>query len=331
MGIRGRSAAGARSWLGSSPQLRTYGSRRTYGSQKWKNKPSPPNSGQHASPVYHHVGKEAGASPGGKPSSIILEVLPDDSEGESATKSPRNNSGGGSGKESGVRTGGVGPRSGRGGTGVTTATSSSFDVDDWSDSSNEPAAKSKISRVTKKCQLHSPASSRGGRAGVSGGAGCDDRVAAQSKNERCRRRSPSPSPPRAAARAAGSSSSPRSRVGFGGGGVANEAAVAPTADVRTVVGQGPRPASGEITSQPPTGRPGVSEWQQGSGEGAGKGAGVLRAPVVGGGGGRGRIGGSKEPPTRRVFGAGAGTEGRGGVAKSAHRNVFEMSDEDESD
>lgn len=58
----------------------------------------------------------------------------------------------------------------------------------------------------------------------------------------------------------------------------------------------------------------------------------MRAPVGGGGGAKARVGGVKDPATRRVLGAeGSNREGKGLAEKTASPSVFDMDDEDDFD
>ncbi|CAN0221885.1 unnamed protein product [Ectocarpus sp. 8 AP-2014] len=232
-----------------------------------------------------------------------------------------------------VAEGRVGPRSGRSNNVATT--SSSFDIDNWSDSSNESPlrrkpgeeAKAKGARVAT-CQLqalgHSRGSARGCGArggGVSGGGST-----ARSVFDRRRRRSPSPSPPPAAAPAAGRNYNASRGAAAPGGlpGVAKEG-------IKTAPATSIAKAKGGVTS-PPTEEVGARAKLGGE---HGRSAGLFglangaRPTVNKGDSARGgRVGGVK-PATRRVL----GVDGRskGGAEKPASRNVFEMSDEDESD
>lgn len=354
MGLRGRNAAG--NWLGSSSRLRTYGSRSTYGSPTWKRQPSRPLAGLHPS-TLGQVRKEAAGEQGGGSSSAVFEILSNDSEDETGASPPRVvGVGGGS---SSVGGSGVGPRSGRDSMVATTATSSSFDVDDWSDSSNERQKKknsrngieARGARVTT-CQLQSLTSRRGGDDGV-----------APSRLDKQPRRPPSPCPPPVAAKAKSRSPSPPRGVGPRSGWsskvslVAQAApaatAAATTVGTKTAIGQRPGQAIGGVASRAQTGRSSKSKEacerrvgvrperssspvavgrQQGRGASGGAGAGALRAPVGSGGGARARVGGVKEPATRRALGAeGSDREGNWLAEKTASRSVFDLDDEDESD
>ncbi|CAM9100510.1 unnamed protein product [Ectocarpus fasciculatus] len=229
--------------------------------------------------------------------------------------------------------GGGGPRSGRS-INVGTA-ASSFDIDDWSDSSNESPgqrkpgeeAKAKGARVAT-CQLQALGGSRGsargcgGRGGGVGGGG----VAAQSVFDRRKRRSPSPSPPPASAPTAGrNSNAPRGAATNSGlPGVAKRGIkIAPATSIAKV--------KGGVTS-PPTEEDGARDKLVRE---HGRSAGVLglangaRPAVKSGDSARGGRVGGVLPATRRVLGVDG--RSRAGAEKPASRNVFEMSDEDESD
>ncbi|CBJ25556.1 expressed unknown protein [Ectocarpus siliculosus] len=232
-----------------------------------------------------------------------------------------------------VAEGSVGPRSGR--SSNVAITSSSFDIDNWSDSSNESPgrrkpgeeAKAKGARVAT-CQLQALGGSRGSArgCGARGGGVSGGGSTARSVFDRRRRRSPSPSPPPAAAPAAGrnhnasrGAAAPSGLPGVAKGGIKT----APATSIAK--------AKGGVTSTP-TEEVGARAKLGGE---HGRSAGMLglangARPTVNKGDSvrGGRVGGVK-PATRRVL----GVDGRskGGAEKPASHNVFEMSDEDESD
>ncbi|CAM9407369.1 unnamed protein product [Scytosiphon promiscuus] len=339
LGLRGRSASTTRSWLGSSPQLRTYRNRSIYGSQTLR-KPSSsrPQAELNSSSSNRRVGKGAQAGREGRPSSAVFEILSDDSE--ESTQGLGVVNGGGSLTVAG---GGVGSRIGRSEPLAASTTTSTFDLDDWSDSSNDGAEQRNNNKGATKprrvrvatCQLHSLATTRGkcnggGADGDNFGSGDsdDDQAARWTKSDRSRSRSPSPKAPAVTARAG--EGHPRPFQG---------------AAARGRLGQ----AKGGVTSAPATGSSSsssASEWRVGAGtqpgRSEGKSDGVLRVaaglrPSAPGdrGGPKGRLGGAKEPAVRggleadRAVGKGKGILSKS--CKPASGNVFEMSDEDESD
>lgn len=367
MGLRGRSAAGTRNWLGGSSRLRTYGSRSTYGSPTW---------GLHAPSTLDQGRKEAAGGQGGESSSAVFEILSDDSEDETGANPPRLAGVGGHGgcsSSNSVRGGGVGPRSGRDNTvATTTATSSGFDIDGWSDSSNERPTEKNSRKGTEArgasrvptCQLQSLASRREGAGG--GGANEVGVAPAPSRLGKPKlRRPPSPTPPPSAARAKSRSPSPSRGVGPRSGGssrgnlvthgipTATAIAATTTTSARSAIGQRPGEGVGDMASRPPTGRsskpkeayerrvgvrperpssPVAAGRQQGKGASGGAGASALRPPAGNWGGARARVAGSKEAATRRVLGAegaeGSAREGKGAAEKTAGRSVFDMNDDD---
>lgn len=368
MGLRGRSAAGTRNWLGGSSRLRTYGSRGSYGSPAWKRQPSRPLAGVHA----RHTSREAAGDQGAASSNAVFEILSDDSEDETGANPPRLSGGGGNGGgSSSIKGSGVGPRSGRDSTAARPATGSAFDINDWSGASNERPAKTISKKGTDArsarvptCQLQSLASKRGG---TGGSGGNDEGVEpAPSRLDKQPRRppGPTPSPPPAAARARSRSPSPPRGVGPRSGWssrgssatqatlAATTAAAAIATGARNTIGQRPGHDIGDVASRPPIGRsskskeayerrvgvrpersssPVAIDRQQGKGAGAG--AGALRAPVGSGGDVKARVGALKEPAKRRVLGAkGSVREGSKELAeKTASRSVFDMDDVDDSD
>lgn len=352
MGLRGRSAAGTRNWLGGRSRLRTYGGRSTYGSSTWKRQPSRPLAELHAPPTLGGVRKEE-EEQGEESSSAVFEILSSDSEDETATNRRRLGGGGGSGRgSSSVRGRGVGPSSSQG--------SSGFDVDSSSDSSNERPAKARSTRVPA-CQLLSLTSRRGPPAA----SGVSDSSVAPSELDKQPRPPRSPSPPPAANEVKSRNPSPSRGVGprsgwSNRGKLATQATPPATAaatasaaitGARTAVGQRPGQTCGDVASRPPTGRPSKSNEAYESrvsvrperssppvavgrqrGRGASGGVGALRAPAGSGGVAKARVGGFKEPAARRVLGTeGSDREGRGLAEKTANHSVFDMDDEDDSD
>ncbi|CAB1099400.1 unnamed protein product [Ectocarpus sp. CCAP 1310/34] len=358
LGFRGRSPAGSKSWFGSGTKLQSFRNRSAYGSQTWRKASSRSLAGSsHSPPSYGQPGEGAAAGPiagrGGKPSRNVFEFLSDESEVDLQDVSPVG------GAASGVKGGGVGPTSDRSGAMEATVsggansvtgggvgsrngrssnlatTSPNFDIENWSDSSNESPgqrkpgeeAKAKGARVAT-CQLQVLGASRGSArvCGARGGGVSGGGSKARHVFDRRRRRSPSPSPPPAAAPAAGrnhiasrGAAAPSGLPGVAKGGIKN----APATSIAK--------ANGEVTS-PPTEEAGARAKLGGE---HGRSAGLLglangaRPTVNKGDSARvGRVGGVK-PATRRVL----GVDGRstGGAEKPASRNVFEMSDEDESD
>lgn len=266
--------------------------------------------------------------------------------------------GGNGGGSSSVGASGVGFRRGRDGMVATTATSSGFDVDDWSDSSNEPPRKGSSKGIETRgaraptCQLQSLARRKGG----GGDRGTSGNGVAPSRSVKQPRRLPSPSPPPATARAKSRSPSPSRGVGprsgcysrgslvTQGAPTATAAATATSTSARTATGRRP----GEtIASRPPNGRSSKSkeayEWRVGArperssspvavgrqqGRGAGGGAGALRAPVGGRGGARVRVGFFKELATRRLLEAeGSDRKSKGLVEETASPSVFDLDDD----
>lgn len=265
MGLRGRSAAGTRSWLGSNSRLRTYGSRSTYGSPTWKRQPSRPLGGLQAPSSLGQVRKEPTGEQSGESGSAVFEILSDDSEDETGVNPPRLGGVGGiDGGSSSVEGSGVTPRSCRDSMAATTATSSGFDVGDWSDSSNERPAKKSSRKGTEArsarvptCQLQTLTSRRGGAGGGGGAVNSNDDIA---RSEDQPRRPRSPSPPPAAAKAKSRSPSPPRGVGprsgwFNKGNPVSHAAPAATAAAATIgarktIGQRPGPTIGDVSSRP---------------------------------------------------------------------------------
>lgn len=369
MGLRGRSASTARNWLRSSPQLRTYRNRSIYGSQALHKASSSARSRAelNSSSSNRDGGKEAPVGRGERPSSAVFEILSDDSEesseelgGGSGDGGGRRVNGGVGGAMFSIGGGGVGPMSGRSGPLGATATKSTFDLEACSDSSNDSPVQRKSQEAKARgmrvvtCQLHSLTSAhrKCGGSGTDGddSGGDDDNTAAQwTQSDASRSRSPSPKAPSLAAHAAARGGS-RPFQGFGprsGSGleISRAAASARATGVKLPARNRFGQANGEVTSRP-IGRSSnnsAAEWRVGAGSHSGRQEGksgdVLRvapasrpsAPGVGGGS-RGRLGGAKGVERR----GGLGTEGAVGTGKGvrdkpASRNVFEMSDEDESD
>ncbi|CAM9298700.1 unnamed protein product [Ectocarpus sp. 13 AM-2016] len=358
LGFRGRSPAGSKSWFGSGPKLQSFRNRSAYGSQTWRKASSRSLAGSsNSSPSYGRAREGAAAGPtagrGGKPSRNVFEFLSDESEVDLQDASPDG------GAASGVGGGGVGPRSDRSsaveatvsgaansvtGAGVgsrsgrssnVATTSSRFDIDYWSDSSNESPGQRKPGEEAKAkgardatCQLQALGASRGSARGCGArGGGVSGGVStARYVFDRRRRRSPSPSPPRAAAPAAGrnynasrGAAAPSGLPGVAKGGIKT----APATSIAK--------AKGGVTSQP-TEEAGARAKLGGE---HGRTAGLLglangAPPTVNkrDSARGGRVGGVK-PAARRVLGVDG--RSRGGAEKPASRNVFEMSDEDGSD
>ncbi|CAM9416844.1 unnamed protein product [Ectocarpus sp. 4 AP-2014] len=355
LGFRSRSPAGSKSWFGSGPKLQSFRNRSAYGSQTWRKASSRSLVGSsHSSPSYGQAGEGAAAGPtagrGGKPSRNVFEFLSDESEVDLQDASPVG------GAASGVGGGGVGPRSDRSGAVEATVsgaaksvtgggggsrsgrssnvatTSSSFDIDNWSDSSNESPgqhkpgeeAKAKGARVAT-CQLQALGASRGSArgCGARGGGVSGGGSTARYVFDRRRRHSPSPSPPPVAAAAGRNNNASRGAAAPSGlPGVAK-------GGIKTAPATSIAKAKGGVTS-PPTEEAGARAKLGGE---HGRSADLLglangaRPTVNKGDSARGgRVGGVK-PATRRVLDG----RSRGGAEKPATRNVFEMSDGDESD
>ena len=310
--------AGTRNWLGSSSRLRAYGDRSTYGSQTWKRKPAKPLAELGTPSSFGQAREGAANGQGGESSRGVFDILSDDSDNESSTIPPRSVSFGGGAEGRG---GGGNDKSNSGGgrvrprTAMATANSSRFDVDDWSDSSNERPVKHS-SRTEKKtkgarvrvptCQLQSLTSSKGGARG--GGAGSsDDGVAAKSTLDKRGRRSRSPSPPPASRE---NNSIGRS-FGQANGGITSR----PPPDAskskevfESRVGVGPQRSA-----------PTVAAGQEGRGRGAAVGAAAAAAAS------RGAV--KRAGGARRVDGKGASRNERGLAEKATSRSVFDMDEE----